>query len=283
MKLESCCTMLFTPANKPERFQKAWDINADALIIDLEDAISISDKDSAREQAISFLREADFPQGKTIIAVRINSIQTAAGLKDITTFIESGICPDVFLFPKVEYAAEIVLYDKHFSGEQYANVEYCALIETAIGLQNAHKIAGASRRLKSLAFGGGDLATDLNAQLEFEPMLYARSRIVQAAKTHQLSALDVPHLDFRDNAGNRKEAELVKAMGYSGKFAIHPCQLEVLREVFLPSTEEIEIAQTIVNTYKNAKGNAVQYQGKMIDVPIYHSALRTLQVADRCK
>ncbi len=278
MNFANCRTLLFTPGNRPDRFLKVLDTQADGIVIDLEDAVSQEDKDSARQSVLDFLKNKPFANVKRpfLACVRINSIQTQAGIKDIAAFYDARIFPDAFVFPKVEYAAEITLYDHHFCLPECQNLAYMVLIETAMGLQNAHEIANASSRLQGLSFGGADLAADLGGVLEFEPMLYARSRIVQAARSRGLCVIDVPYLDIHDDSGNRAEALRVKAMGYTGKYAIHPAQINTLHEVFSPSPEEIQTAQAIVDAYNAAKGNAAQFKGKMIDVPVYKKAVRIL-------
>ena len=280
MNFSSCRSLLFTPANRPDRFLKALETKADGLVIDLEDAVSQKDKDSARTGLIEFLKTKPFANKPRpfLVCVRINSIQTLAGLKDIAALCDSKIFPDALVFPKVEYAEEIKLYDKHFSLPECKNLSYMALIETAIGLENAYKIAHASPKLSGLTFGGADLAADLGAELSFEPMFYARSRIVQAAKAAGLCALDVPFLDIHNDAGNKEEATRVKNMGYTGKYAIHPAQIETLYQVFTPTAEDIEKAQGIVDAYNAASGNAAEFHGKMIDVPVYKSAMRILAI-----
>ncbi len=280
MNFSNCRSLLFTPGNRPDRFLKALETKTDGIVIDLEDAVSQKDKDSARQTVINFLKTKPFAKANRpfLVSVRINSIQTAAGLKDILALCESNLFPDALVFPKVEYAEEIKLYDQHFSLSVCDHLSYMALIETAIGLQNANKIASASTRLSGMAFGGADLAADLGAELAFEPMLYARSRVVQSARTNGLCVFDVPFLNIRDDAGNREEAVRVKAMGFTGKFAIHPSQIDTLFDVFTPSEAELQKANAIVNAYNNAKGNVAEYNGKMIDVPVYKSALRILAI-----
>ncbi len=281
MSLRTCTNFLFTPANRPDRFLKARQTGADGIIIDLEDAVALQDKDSARASVIDFLQHARKPDDSLVVAVRINSIQTAAGLADVLALAQSAVAPDALFFPKVEYAQEVILYEKHFSGPAWADVAYAGLIETAVGLQNAHDIAAASPRMAALVFGGVDLAADLGAAFEFEALLHARSRVVQAAKMHGCIAIDVPFLDIKDDASQRQEAERVKALGFDGKLAIHPGQIATLIDVFTPSSQACEQALAVVQAYDQAQGNAVQLNGKMIDVPVYKAARRLLDIAQK--
>ncbi len=267
-------TMLFTPANHPERFEKAKDMSADGVVIDLEDAISQAEKDAARESAINyFITSSSIPN--FMRCLRINSLKTRHGLKDLSAIIDCGITPDAIVLPKTEYAAEILILDSLLGQKK---IPYIALIETSTGLYNAQAIAQASNNMAALVFGGGDLAADLGATLSWEPMLAARSLIVQAAATAGLAVIDVPYLNLReaDDTGILEETRKVKALGYTGKFAIHPKHIKPILEVYTPSPDEVVRAQKIIDIFNHAKGNVCEVDGKMIDAPIVRLAQRTL-------
>ena len=176
--------MLFTPANRPDRYEKGMATGADGVVIDLEDAISLAEKDSARTMVVDYFREKGrIPADRPFVsAIRLNNIHTLAGLKDLSALVDSGIRPDVLLLPKVESPGEVNILESHLTARQ-AEIRFMALIETALGLQNADAIAQSSERVSALVFGGADLATDLGAEAGWEPMLFARSRLVQAAAT----------------------------------------------------------------------------------------------------
>ncbi len=277
MDLSIVRTMLFTPANRPERFAKAKQAGADGLVIDLEDAIPLADKAAAREIAFDYLKthplNSDF-----LVTLRINSIKTAAGLNDLLALINSEIHIDALVLPKVEHAQEIILYQTHLA---QMNVPFIALIETARGLYNAVEIANSSKNVRALVFGGGDLAADLGAALEWEPMLMARSLVVQAAASAGIVAIDVPYLKLNglDDAELINETKKVKALGYTGKFAIHPSHLQTIIDTFTPSADEIKQAKRVVALYEKSGGEACEIDGKMIDVPIYRSAKRIVELA----
>ena len=270
-------TMLFTPANRPERFEKAKDIGADGVVIDLEDAISLPEKDKAREIVTDYFKNAA-PISGFLRCLRINSPKTPAGLKDISALLDNNLSPDVLIIPKTEYPAEIIMLDALLKPR---SIPYIALIETALGLHYADAIATSSPNLKAICFGGGDLAADLGATLTWEPMLTARSLIIRAAALAGIAAFDVPYLQLKDTdeTGIREETARVKALGYTGKFAIHPKHIKPILDVFTPSKEDIERAQRIVKAYDDAKGNACEIDGKMIDVPVVRSAKRVLMIA----
>ncbi len=279
MDLHVIRTMLFTPANRPERFEKAKLTGADGLVIDLEDAVSLSEKDEARDIVINHFKHYQ-SEPNFIQCLRVNSIKTPAGLKDLSAIIDSGAFPDVLMIPKVEFAAEIIILDALFAPKR---VPYIVLIETATGLYNAKEIVASSDNVKALVFGGGDLAADLGAELDWEPMLNARSLIIRAAATAGISAIDVPYLKLKDpdDTGVIEETRKVKALGYTGKFAIHPKHIKPIIDTFTPSVEEAEKAKRIVDAYEKSGGKVCEIDGKMIDVPIYRSAKRIIDLASK--
>jgi (S)-citramalyl-CoA lyase len=272
--------LLFTPGNRPERFEKVPGTGADGIVIDLEDAVSLGEKDAARSAVIQYLQQ----HGKVVsdrpfvTAIRINNVHTTAGLKDILALRDSGIMPDVIVMPKVESAEEVQLLEAHLVASQSA-IQLVSLIETGQGLDKAARIAKSSARLRALVFGGADLAADIGAVLEWEPMIYARSRIVQAAATAGIAAFDVPYLNLQDMTGLRPECEKVKAMGFRGKMAIHPKHVSTVMQTFKPDASAVERDRRIVASFEAAKGNASEIDGKMIDLPVYRSAKRTLELA----
>lgn len=275
--LSTARVMLFTPGNRPERFEKAQELGADGVVIDLEDAISLSEKDKSRDIVIQYFKDSK-PIPNFLRCLRINSIKTPAGLKDILSLIDYHILPDALIIPKTEYPAEIIILDTLLKPNK---IPCIALIETATGLHYADDIACSSENLKGVCFGGGDLAADLGATLTWEPMLNARSQIVRAAAMAGIAAIDVPYLNLHDKDDSLilEETRKVKALGFTGKFAIHPKHIQPILNVFTPTPDEISHAQKIVDAYDNAKGNACEIDGKMIDVPIVRSAKRILFIA----
>jgi (S)-citramalyl-CoA lyase len=261
----ACRVLLFTPGNRPDRFAKAAASGTDAVILDLEDAVSLADKDKARATLVEF-----FGQPQRGFGLRVNNIHTPAGVRDLDALVSSKIAPDFIVLPKVESAFEIRLYLRHLA------IPLVATIESARGLEAAAEIAAADPQVRALAFGGADLAVDLRAELAWEPLLWGRGRVVQAAAAAGIAAIDVPHVALDDEAGLRAEAVRAKAMGYNAKLAIHPKQVAPILEVFTPSAAELERAAAIVAAYEAAGGNVVEYQGKMVEGPIVKSARRIL-------
>jgi len=280
--LSHCRALLFTPGNRPDRFARAAATGADALILDLEDAVAAPAKDDARATVVAHFR-GDFRGGLAphqLKGLRVNNIHTSAGVRDLDALVSSGVAPDFVLLPKVESAFEVRLYARHLEGGQ-AGIAFGCLIESARGLEAAMEIAQADPRVRVLAFGGVDLAADLRAELAWEPLLYGRSRLVQAAASAGLGLLDVPHLALDDEAALAAECARVKALGFTSKLAIHPKQVAPILAAFTPTAAEIDRAARMVAALEQAGGNAVEFEGKMLEGPVVKAAQRVLALARR--
>ncbi len=271
-----CRSILFVPGYRPDRFRKAMAAGADAVCIDLEDAVPPPRKAMAREAAVRFLaeRSAEEPRntaGPPHLIVRINDPDTDLGRADAEALGETRP-PDAFMIPKVRSAAGL----RRAAGLLSDGAPLFALIETALGLENAVDIGQASPAVAGLVFGGFDLAIELRADPGWEPLLYARSRVVHAAALSGLDAIDMPSVDFGEMSGLREEAGRVRLLGFAGKMAIHPAQLPVIHEVFTPSELEIERAHRILDADREAEGGAVALEGRMVDRPVAEVARRVL-------
>lgn len=280
--LSICRSFLFTPGNRPERFAKGPSSGADALILDLEDAVSLADKDAARKTVMEHF-VGTFRAGLAshqLAGLRVNNIHTAAGVRDLDALVTRRVRPDFIVLPKVESAFEIRLYTKLLTGVQ-ASIPLLAALESARGMEAAFAIAEADPRVRSLGFGGADLAVDLRAELAWEPMYAARARLVQAAASVAIGCVDVPHIALDDEAGLTRDANRVKAMGFTGKLAIHPKQIAPIHATFTPTAEEVARARAIVAAFQASGGNVVEYQGRMVEGPIVKAAERILQLAAR--
>lgn len=280
--LSHCRALLFTPGNRPERFAKAAATGADGLILDLEDAVAAPAKEDARATVVAHFR-GDFRAGLAphqLKGLRVNNIHTPAGVRDLDALVSSGVAPDFVLLPKVESAFEVRLYARHLEGGQ-AGIAFGCLIESARGLEAAMAIAQADPRVRILAFGGVDLAADLRAELAWEPLLYGRSRLVQAAASAGLGLLDVPHLALDDAAALAAECARVKALGFTSKLAIHPKQVAPILAAFTPTAAEVDRAARMVAALEQAGGNAVEFEGKMLEGPVVKAAQRVLALARR--
>jgi (S)-citramalyl-CoA lyase len=271
-------SLLFVPALRPDRFVKALDSGADIVCIDMEDATPRDRKDEGRALALPLFKNITHPQIEWM--VRINSLSTAAGLKDLTAIIESDAPPPSIMVPKVCSAEELRLLDKLLIGRA-AHIRYCVIIETNEGLENVMDIARASPRIDSMIMGGVDMSADLRCAKEWEPLLYARSRIVHAAATAGIDLLDVPFLNLEDEAGLREETIRAAKLGSTGKASIHPKQIAIINEVFSPSAEVIAKAKKVCAAFENEKSGLVVIDGELVELPVVRTSYRILAIAER--
>jgi (S)-citramalyl-CoA lyase len=264
---------LFTPATRPDRFARAGEAGADVLIIDLEDAVAPGDKDRARAAALAHL---DAGRGTAPIqALRVNGLRTRAGLDDLRLLLESRAGPDAVILPKVETPDEPRLVDAWLA-EAGSRAALVALIESARGLEAAPGIARSTPRLSALMFGAADLAADLGAPAAWEPLLYARSRVVAAAAAAGIGAIDAPHFDLKDQAGLEAELRAAVALGFAAKAAIHPGQVAAINAALTPSAAAVAEAREILA--QNEAGVGV-VGGRMVDEAVARRARRILAAA----
>ncbi|MBO9516420.1 MAG: CoA ester lyase [Variovorax sp.] len=265
-------TLLFVPGDRPERFEKAAAAGAGGIILDLEDAVGADRKPAARQAIADWLPRR--PCGARV-GVRINGIDTLAGLDDLRAFADTAVAPDFYVLPKLESAAQVRLYATHLCRGERPPRLVCA-VETAQGLDAAPEIAAASPLLAMLGFGGGDLARDLGNDGSWDAMLYARSRVVQAAAAARVLALDMPWIHLRDEAGLIDATRRARALGYRAKLAIHPSQVAALERELGPTSDELAAARRIVQAYQSANGSACVVDGHLVDAANHASAQRLL-------
>ncbi|TGY90184.1 CoA ester lyase [Marinicauda algicola] len=258
-------SLLFVPGSRPDRFAKALAAGADAVCVDLEDAVAPDGKADAREAVVGALIAGDR------VGVRVNSVRTDDGKADLDA-LSTAPAPVFVMVPKAETPGDIAAVRAGI------DAPVIALVETAEGLRNAWDIA-AAEGVSAVMFGGGDYAAELGIAMDFEALLFARSQIVAAAARARVPAIDVPWLDVSDPAGLKREAERVKALGYRAKACIHPTQLETVNAVFTPTPDEIARAQAILQALENAQGGAALLNGKLIEKPVALGARRTLEAA----
>lgn len=279
-------SLLFIPGNQVAMIQNGMVLPADALIFDLEDSVPPKDKDAARDLVASALKHLDF--GKRELWVRINDLRSPEAEKDLDAMVEAGSCG--ILLPKTEGKDSIELLDKLLTDleRQYRNTQgstrVLALVETAKGIEKAYEAASSSPRLVALALGAEDLAADLGFERTFEgrEILYARSRLVMAAGAADLEAIDTPFTRAQDLAGCLKDSLLAKSLGFTGKLAISPHQLDMIHQAYTPDKESLDRALEIVAAMqegvKEGRG-AVSLRGQMIDAPVLKQAQRVLDLA----
>ncbi len=270
-------SILFFPADHPERFAKAIATGADAVCADLEDGVPLQSKEVGRQQAFErILKEAR--RGAEVI-LRINDPKGELGRRDLQTLCEGDVSPDTVMIPKVTSAAEVV-WVAGLLEHRHPDVRLLPMVETVRALANVEEIAAASPRISALQFGGVDLSIELGCAVEWDALLVARSRIVHAAALAGIGSIDVPFLDVSDAAGLAREAAAVRRLGFTGKAAIHPVHIPAIHGAFSPTAAEVERATTIMQAFERSQGGAVLGEGKMIDRPVMEAARRTLARAD---
>lgn len=272
-------SFIFSPGLRPEIFPKALASGTDIVCVELEDGIAPKDKETARRNAMALFAEPQADDGVERI-VRINCLREAFGLADVQAVLAAATPPPALMLPKVRTPDEVVLLDDLLT-ERGHGTRLHVIIETNAALEAVHDIARSSSRIDALFFGGVDMAAELRCQNAWEPLLYARSRVVHAAASEGLDAIDVPYLDLEDSDGMRREAELVRDMGFSGKGSIHPKQIAILNEVFTPDEATIAHARRIINAFEEADTGLVVIDGKLIEKPVLRDMHRILSIAER--
>jgi citrate lyase subunit beta / citryl-CoA lyase len=263
---------------------KAASLPADELVIDLEDSVAPAVKADARELVAAALERGALPADR--VAVRVNAIESPWFADDVSRLVaRAGARIGTLVVPKVEGPEDVTRVTALLDslGEPGAEVGVQALVETARGLLAAGTIAAASPRLQALILGYADLAASLGRPANSdEPSLWlhAQDTLLVAARASGLQAIDGPYLAIRDEGGLRQRAERVRALGFDGKWAVHPGQLEVINDVFTPSSAELDHARAILGALERSEGGdgrgAAELDGAMIDEASRKQALQTV-------
>lgn len=280
-------TMLYIPGNNPNMLTRGHLFGPDGLIIDLEDAVALSEKENARILVRRFLEQGEF--GGCEVTVRINALDTEYWKDDLAAITPFPILSGVRI-PKVEDAAAVKMAGEELSileeknGIPIGRTKIFCLLESAKGIWNAYDIAAAAPRVTAIIPGGEDLAADLrtNRSQEGTELEWARRMMIFAARAAGIDALDTVYPKVSDDEGLRKETEFIKQLGYGGKSVIHPNQIPIVHDVFAPAEKEIEQALKIVAAAKEAAERgigAVSVDGRMVDMPVVKRAMHILQKA----
>lgn len=277
---------LSVPGHVEKMHHKARLSQADVIMLDLEDSVPLEAKETARDTVVRSLLSLDWRD--KIVTARINSLETPFGYRDLLVLAEkAGDRLYSVVIPKIDHSGDIHFADRMLNGiemyRQFSNrIGIEASIESAQGAEKVTEIAGASPRLKTLVFGVADYSSSIDARLvslsghgEMEEHIYpghrwnfVMSRIVMAAKAHSLMAIDAPYGNFKDPDGLRQAAVTACALGFDGKWAIHPDQVETINTVFSPAPEDIDRARRILDAYDAAMAEgrgAVSVDGRMVD------------------
>ena len=273
-------TMLYLPGNNPNMLVRGHLFGPDGIIMDLEDAVALSEKDAARIMVSKFLRQGEF--GSCEVTVRINGADTEFGKKDLAAVIPAKRLDGIRL-PKADDPETIRIVDEEISRLEDANgipqgrTKLFCILETARGIWNAYDVAKASPRVTAILPGGEDLVADLKTSRSADgaELEWTRKMMVIAARAAGVDAIDTVYPRVSDDEGLRREASLSKQLGYDGKSVIHPNQIPIIHEVFTPTEAEIDKALRIVAAAKEAAERglgAVSVDGRMVDVPVVKRA-----------
>ncbi len=285
-------SLLFVPADSAKKLDKGMASGADALIVDLEDSVALDGKARARHSAAAFLEAAVKVTPRPYLLVRVNGLQT--GLIDADLDAVAAHKPDAIMLPKAAGGASIVHADaklavrEALAGLPAGHIKIVAIAtETAAALFLAGTYAGASARLTALTWGAEDLSAELGAEANrdaqghfLDPYRLARTLCLAGAAAAEVAAVDTVYVDFRNEAGLRRECEEARRDGFSGKMAIHPAQVPAINDVFTPTPEVLAQAQAIIDAFaKNPEAGVVGIGGVMYDRPHLHRATQLIKRA----
>ncbi len=278
-------TMMFVPGNNPGMMADAHIYGPDSIMLDLEDSVTLAEKDAARLLVYHALQSVDY--GQTEMVVRINPLSTPFGRKDIEAVVRAGV--DVIRMPKTETADEVREVEAEIERVEerlgcLGRTQIMAAIESALGVVNAYDIATASKRMMGIALGAEDYCANLKTQRSQtgDELRLARETIVVAARAAGIDALDTVYSNLNDMEAFRAEVEFIKTLGFDGKSIINPRQIEVVNEVFAPKEKDIQKARTILAAIREAEARGsgvVAVNGKMVDRPVVIRAQRTIELA----
>jgi len=267
------------PGDDRRKIETGAAMNVDSIIMDLEDGVALNRKPAARETISRALREVDF--GRTERLVRTNPVGSGFFLDDLRHTIETH--PDGYVIPKVESAEQVQEVSRRLAdaektyGWPVNSIALLALVETARGVVNLRDIAASDLRLSALIFGAEDLAGDLGATRTSDgwEVFYARSAVVLHAKAFGLQAVDTVYVDLKDLDGLVAQTEQALYMGYTGKLAVHPRQVDPIQRIFTPGEEEIRQAKRLIDAHdahQQAGTGAFEMDGRMVDMPAIRAA-----------
>ncbi|AGF58172.1 MULTISPECIES: citrate (pro-3S)-lyase subunit beta [Clostridium] len=279
-------TMMYIPGNNPGMIKDGHIYGADSIMFDLEDSVSINEKDAARFLVYNALKTIDYEGVETV--VRINGLDTC-GMEDLEAIVRAQ--PDVIRLPKTESAQDIIDVENEIAriekeaGIPVGKTKMMAAVEGALGVMNAREIATASKRLMGIAIGAEDYVTDLKTTRSPEgiELLFGRSQIILAARAAGIYAFDTVYSDVNNEEGFENEVRLIKQLGFDGKSVINPRQIGPVHEIYTPSEKEINKSIRVIKAAEEAKkrgSGVVSLDGKMVDKPIIERAQRALMLAE---
>lgn len=279
-------SMLFVPGSNAAMLSNSFIYNPDAIMFDLEDSVSIREKDTARMLVFNALQHPMYKNIETI--VRVNGLDTDFGPLDVKAVVKAGV--NAVRLAKTDSAQDVHNMEELITeaemefGREIGSTKMLAAIESAMGINNAVEIAKASSRLIGIALGAEDYVRDLRTQRTAEgvELLFARCSILQAARAAGIMAFDTVYSDANNEEGFINEAEHIKSLGFDGKSLINPRQIEIIHNIFAPTQKEVDHANAVIEVAAEAEAQGsgvVSLNGKMVDAPIIERARWTLQRA----
>jgi citrate (pro-3S)-lyase, beta subunit len=279
-------SMLFVPGSNAAMLSNSFIYKPDSIMFDLEDAVALKEKDSARLLVAHTLQHPLYQEIETV--VRVNPLDSEFGLLDLNAVVRAGV--DVVRMPKTETAQDVVDMDNAITdiekvcGREVGSTKMLAAIESPLGITQANQIATASKRLIGIALGAEDYVRNLKTERSPEgiELLFARCSILQAARAAGIQAFDTVYSNANNEEGFLKEAALIKQLGFDGKSLINPRQIELLHNLFAPTQKDVEQAKRIIEAAEEAEkqgSGVVSLNGKMIDAPIIDRAKLVLERA----
>jgi len=279
-------TMLYIPGNNPAMLLHGGIYGADSLLLDLEDAVALNQKDAARILVKNMIKTVNYYDSE--VCVRVNHLSTPFGMEDLQQIVP--LQPDAIRYPKTETVDDLKellsvieeIENKH--GLPHDKMTIHIMIETALGVQNVFEIARYSKRVDAITIGGQDLTADMNIQStgNNSGIDLARKMIVMAAKANRIDAIDTVYVNVDDEDGLRKEAIYIKKIGFSGKAVINPRQIDIIHDVYTPTEEEVRKAYRVVKEFNKNKQQGIgvfAIDGKMVDAPVVTRAMYVLELS----
>ena len=285
--MELLRSLIFVPGNRPNMLERARTFNADVIMVDLEDSVPAGEKANARKLAAEWVSELQ-RQGKRVM-VRVNSLDTGLTREELAAVIG----PHLYgvSIGKAASARDLQEVDRIITPLEAAaglapgQVKLIPWIENARAVMAAYPMATASPRIVAIAFGAEDYTNDMGVQRTDlgEEVNFPRAIVAVAARAANVASVDTPFVGFRDPEGLRREARQARQLGYTGKFAIHPGQIDIINETFSPLPEDVAYARQVVDAWNQAAAagrGSVDLNGRMIDVPVVKRAHSLLALAE---
>jgi citrate lyase beta subunit len=269
-----CRSLLWTSASTPERYYTGHNGGADVCVVDLEDSVSTRNKEAARRQAESFFSSPS--ASLTRCGIRMNALSESDGLRDLLAIQQYSVKPAIVVVPKVETARDIEIVEEVL-GPTCPEIKFFAIVETPRGLENATAIASASDRLRALLFGAADYSFRVGARRSWEPMAYARSRLINSARAANVDVVDSPMFEISDIAELQQECTMARELGFSGKAGIHPSHVPIINEVFSPDSETLETARRVVEAGQNHGLDVTVVDGAMVGKPFFSASQHLIE------